>query len=77
MSIIKEQVLENIKLLSPEGSTITEESTLESLSFDSLDMVEMTMKLEDQFGIIIPDAELEHITTVKDVISLVEQLKVN
>ncbi|WP_346268643.1 acyl carrier protein [Burkholderia vietnamiensis] len=38
------------------------------LGADSLDIVEMTMTLEDEFGIEIPDSEMLQLTTVQAVI---------
>ncbi|HDR8947291.1 TPA: acyl carrier protein [Burkholderia vietnamiensis] len=38
------------------------------LCADSLDIVEMTMTLEDEFGIEIPDSEMLQLTTVQSVI---------
>ncbi|HDR9184581.1 TPA: acyl carrier protein [Burkholderia vietnamiensis] len=39
-----------------------------NLGADSLDIVEMTMTLEDEFGIEIPDSEMLQLTTVQSVI---------
>lgn len=61
--IIKEQ-------LSLEGVTITEESSFkEDLGADSLDLFELVMALEEEYGIEIPSEDLESLTTVGKVIS--------
>jgi acyl carrier protein len=40
---------------------------IEDLGADSLDVVELVMKMEEEFGIEIPDEEAEKIKTVNDV----------
>lgn len=42
---------------------------------DSLDMVEIVMELEDEFGIEIADTTVETANTVQDLVNAVEQLK--
>lgn len=52
---------------------ITDEARLEyDLGADSLDMVELSMAFEEEFGIIIPDSEAEKIETVGQAIKYVE-----
>ena len=43
------------------------------LGLDSLDTVEMTVGLEDRFGIEIPDSDLENVKSVNDAVDLIEQ----
>lgn len=50
-------------------------SFVDDLNLDSLDMVEMMMKMEDEFGIEIPEEETENLKTVKDVVSYLESNK--
>ncbi len=61
--------------LSIDKSTITGQSTLQDLGADSLDIVEIIMKLEEQFGIQIKDDQAENLHTVDDVVSYVHQLR--
>jgi acyl carrier protein len=42
------------------------------LGFDSIDVVELTLNLERRFHIEIPDAELEELHTVQDVLDCVD-----
>lgn len=52
---------------------IKEESTLkEDLGADSLDCVEFTMAVEEEFEIEIPDEDAEKLLTVQQVIDYVE-----
>ena len=47
---------------------------LEDLGADSLDVVELLSQLEDEYGIIIPDDEVENLVTVADVAAELEKL---
>ena len=47
---------------------------VDDLGADSLDVVELLSQLEDEFGIIIPDDEVENLVTVADVAAQLEQL---
>ncbi|HJX15166.1 MAG TPA: acyl carrier protein [Candidatus Deferrimicrobiaceae bacterium] len=49
-----------------------EASFIDDLGADSLDIVELVMAMEDEFGIEIPDEEAEKIKTVKDVIEYIK-----
>ena len=44
----------------------------EDLGADSLDVVELLMAIEDEFGIEIPDEEIENIKTVDDLVKYIE-----
>ena len=43
------------------------------LHVDSVDMVAMVMKIEDEFGVQIPDEKLNDLHTVGDVVRLLEK----
>ena len=47
---------------------------VDDLGADSLDVVELLSQLEDEFGIIIPDDEVENLVTVADVANELEKL---
>lgn len=44
----------------------------EDLNADSLDLVEMIMSLEEEFGVEIPDEDAEKIVTVQDAITYID-----
>ena len=67
---IKAVLSENLSI---DPSTVTEDSTLESLNIDSLDMVELICELEDREG--IDFGEPEGLTTVGEIVKHVESLK--
>ena len=70
---IKELVAENLGV---DEADITETSSFkEDLGAESLDLFEMVMALEEEYGIEIPTEDLEKIATVGDVISYIESHK--
>ena len=50
-----------------------ESSFLDDLGADSLDIVELIMELEEEFGIEIPDEDAEKIRTVADAVKYIEE----
>ena len=65
-----EKVIEIIQeQLNLEGVAITEDSSFkDDLGADSLDLFELVMAFEDEYGVEIPSEDLEKITTVGSVI---------
>ncbi len=55
-----------------EEEVTKEASFVEDLGADSLDIVELVMALEEEFGIEIPDEEAEKIRTVGEAITFIE-----
>ena len=47
---------------------------VDDLGADSLDVVELLSQLEDEYGVVIPDDEVENLVTVADVASEIEKL---
>jgi acyl carrier protein len=45
---------------------------LGDLDLDSLDTMELTLSMEQEFAIEIPDENLEHLVTVQDAVELIE-----
>ena len=63
---VKEIIQEQLNL---EGVEITEDSSFkDDLGADSLDLFELVMALEEEYGIEIPSEDQERITTVGAVI---------
>ena len=60
------------KSIPPESITL-ESALAEDLGLDSLDRVSIAFDLEEKFEIEIPESQLEHIKTVQDMVSGIEQ----
>ena len=50
-------------------------SFVEDLKADSLDVVELVMEFEDEFGLTIPDEDYDKIKTVGDAVDYIEERK--
>ncbi len=59
--------------LGVDESKVTEDASfIDDLGADSLDTVELIMKMEEDFDLDIPDEEAENLKTVKDVVKYIE-----
>ena len=59
--------------LQQDRENVTPNSTfVDDLGADSLDIVELIMRFEDEFGIEIPDEKAEKIKTVSDVVKYID-----
>ena len=62
-----------VEQLGADADSIAMDSSLvDDLNADSLDLVELVMALEQEFGISIPDEEAERIKTVKDAVDFIK-----
>ncbi|MEE1353985.1 MAG: acyl carrier protein [Acutalibacteraceae bacterium] len=55
-----------------EDSITMDSSFIEDLGADSLDLVDLVMSLEDEFGLEVPDDAIETMKTVGDVVRYIE-----
>ena len=54
-----------VEVLSVDASQVTREASFaDDLDADSLDLVELVMALEEEFGVSVEEEELEGITTI-------------
>ncbi len=56
-----------------EEEIVPEASFTDDLGADSLDLVELVMAMEEEFGIEITDEEAERIQSVQDAINFIEE----
>ncbi|OUO40069.1 acyl carrier protein [Megamonas hypermegale] len=65
-----------VEQLGVEADKVNIDSTfIDDLGADSLDIVELIMAFEEEFGIEIPDEAAEKIKTVQDVVTYIDQHK--
>ena len=62
-----------VQELKVDHERIHETVTFQELGADSLDMVQIIMKLEETFGIEINDQDAEKMTTLRDVVDYVQE----
>ena len=58
----------------PVSKVTADAKIVEDLGADSLDVVELLSRLEDEFDITIPDDDVENLVTVGDVAAELERL---
>lgn len=67
---VKEIIVDQLDV--DEDKVTLEASITEDLGADSLDIVDLVMSFEDEFGIEIPDDEVENVKTVGDIVKIIE-----
>ena len=71
-------VLEKVKAILAEQFDVEEDKVTadtdlqEDLGADSLDVVDLLMSIEDEFGVEVPGDEIENIKTVGSLVSYIE-----
>ncbi len=76
---MSEDIFKRVQKVTVEELSVKEEEVVETASFtedlgaDSLDVVELVMAFEDEFGIDIPDEEVGEIKTVGDAVSYISK----
>lgn len=73
--MVLEKVIEILAdQLSVDPDIITEDSNLvDDLDADSLSVIDLIMCLEDEFGIEVPDTEVENLKTVGAIVHYIEE----
>lgn len=71
---VKDILVKQLRISDP--SIITMDSEIKkNLGADSLDILQLLMKIEDEYGISIPDEKLATFKTVGDVVNFLESLE--
>ena len=75
----KEEIFDKLKelvvdQLGVEEDEVTMEATMrDDLGADSLDLVDLVMSVEEEFGVKVADEDLENIKTVGDIVNYIEE----
>ncbi len=80
MALTRQEITQKVigiiaDVLKVDPKTITMDSSFEALGADSLDMMELIMKIEDAFDVTIPDEATVNITTVGQAVDALMNLK--
>ena len=67
--VLAEQLEVDESIITPETDIIND------LGADSLDVVELMMALEDEYGITLPETDVENIKTVQDIVDMMNKLQ--
>lgn len=74
---MEEKIVELIadKLSKKKEEVILTARLVEDLGADSLDVVELIMAFEDEFGVTLPDEDIASMKTVGDIVTYISKLK--
>ena len=71
MERVKEIIVDTLNL---DADKLTPEADLiKDLEVDSIDVVELIMALEEEYGVTIPDEEAENLTTIQKIAAYIEE----
>ena len=68
---VKEIICSQLEL--SEDKVTIDSNLVEDFEADSLDVVDLVMSLEDEFGIEVPDEKVELVKTVGDIVRFIEE----
>lgn len=71
---VKEVIIDQLGVEDEESITM-ETTFIDDLGADSLDVVELIIALEEEFGMEIPETEAEKIVTVGDVVEYINSVQ--
>ena len=68
---IREIICDQLDL--EEDKVTMDSDIMEDFDADSLDVVDLVMSIEDEFGLEVPDDQIENFRTVGDVVRYIEE----
>ena len=68
---IREVICDQLDL--EEDKVTMDSDIMEDFEADSLDVVDLVMSIEDEFGLEVPDDQIENFRTVGDVVRYIEE----
>ena len=68
---IREIICDQLDL--DEDKVTMDSDIMEDFEADSLDVVDLVMSIEDEFGLEVPDDQIENFRTVGDVVRYIEE----
>ena len=68
---IREIICDQLDL--EEDKVTMDSDIMEDFEADSLDVVDLVMSIEDEFGLEVPDHQIENFRTVGDVVRYIEE----
>jgi len=68
-----QQILEAIGPIDLKAADYTPDKIIEEVMPDSLDVVQLILEIEEEWGINIPDSEAEGFTTIQDILTYIEE----
>ena len=68
---IREIICDQLDL--EEDKVTMDSDIMEDFEADSLDVVDLVMSIEDEFGLEVPDEQIENFRTVGDVVRYIEE----
>lgn len=66
--MLAEQLDFSVDAITPQSEVVKD------LGADSLDVVQLMMDLEDEYGITLPEGDVEKIKTVQDIVDMMEKI---
>lgn len=69
---VRKMLAEQLKI--DESKITPEAEVVKDLGADSLDVVELMMAIEDEYGVTLPEGQVETVKTVQDIVNMLEEL---